>query len=83
MFSAREWEMFYTESLWDTDLVDQISIDLRHRKYMLETDVNDLVTDGFDEEGEPVCSTFVSRFIFDLIVSGVKKKGLVEFVGEL
>lgn len=83
MFLAREWEMFYTESKWDTMLVDQISIDMQNQRYILEIDANDLVTDGYDEEDEPICSTFVSRFIFDLIVSGVKKKGLVEFVGEL
>ena len=62
-----KWEMFYTNSKNDEDLVDQISIDVRNKRYVLDTDAPDMVTDGYDENDEPIESNYVSRFVFDII----------------
>ena len=59
-------------------MVDQISIDKVNKRYILDIDTNDLVTDGYDGEMNEVNSMFVSRFIFDIIVQGIKERGFKE-----
>ena len=83
MFLATEWEMFYTESKGNDELVDQISIDEKNKRYMLEINAHDEVTDGYDEKGNEVVSWYVSRLVFDIIVKGIEERGFVKFVGEL
>ena len=83
MFLAREWSMFYTvtkrqERNWD--LVNQISIDEKNKRYVLDIDAPDLVTDGYDEEGEEIYSYPVSRLVFDIILNGLKEKGFKELI---
>ena len=79
MSYANEWERFYTDSkTGDEWLVDQIEIDVKNKRYILSIDANELITDGYDEEGEPISSYYVSRFMFDLLVSGVIAKGFQE-----
>ena len=80
MFLATDWEMFYTTSKIDEDLVDQISIDINNKRFILDIDVSDLATDGYDEADNPICSTYVSREVFEIIVSGIKQKSYVEYV---
>lgn len=75
--------MFYTDShksLEEEFLVDQISIDKVNKRYILDIDAYDLVTDGYDTENNQVNSTYVSRFIFDIIVEGVKQSGFKEAI---
>lgn len=79
MFLAKEWEMFYTDSIEGKDLVNQISIDAINKRYILDLGVSHLATDGFDDEGNLVCSIYVSPLVFDIIVSGVKLKEFVEY----
>ena len=74
--------MFYTKSLNDKELVDQIYIDGKSKRYILDIDVSDLVTDGYDEDYNPIDSTYVSRTVFDIIVEGIKQKKYVKYVGE-
>ena len=79
MSFVTNWERFYTDSkTGDDDLVDYIAIDSEHKQFVLYIDVNELITDGYDENGEPVDSMYVNRFMFDLIVDGLKKLGLRE-----
>ena len=80
MFLAKDWEMFYTNShkSSEEDLVDQISIDKVNKRYILDIDADDLVTDGYDDEMNEVNSLYVSRFIFDIIVQGIKERGFKE-----
>ena len=78
MIVTQNWEMFYTDSKKDKDNVDQISIDIRNKRFVLDIDADILVTDGYWEDDTPVESNYVSRFIFDLIVEGVKEKGFKE-----
>lgn len=59
-------------------MVDQISIDKVNKRYILDIDANDLVTDGYDGEMNEVNSMYVSRFIFDIIVQGIKERGFKE-----
>ncbi|MCH5180792.1 MAG: hypothetical protein J1F32_06235 [Erysipelotrichales bacterium] len=74
MFLAEDWEMFYTESKTGEDcLVDQISIDIKRKKYILEIDTDDRVTDGCDSKGKEIYSSYVSRFVFDIIVQAIKE----------
>ena len=83
MFLVKDWEMFYTDShksLEEERLVDQISIDKVNKRYILDIDAYDLVTDGYDAENNQVNSTYVSRFIFDIIVEGVKQSGFKEAI---
>lgn len=83
MFLVKDWEMFYTDShksLEEEFLVDQISIDKVNKRYILDIDAYDLVTDGYDAENNQVNSTYVSRFIFDIIVEGVKQSGFKEAI---
>ena len=77
------WEMFYTDSQLDNeDLVDQISIDTANKRYILDIDAIDMVTDGYDENNEPIYSTYVSRTVFDIIVEGIKRQNYVRYVSE-
>lgn len=75
--------MFYTDSQLDNeDLVDQISIDTANKRYILDIDAIDMVTDGYDENNEPIYSTYVSRTVFDIIVEGIKRQNYVRYVSE-
>lgn len=73
MFLVKDWEMFYTDSKNNEDLVDQVSIDKGNKRYVLDIDADILVTDGYDEEMNDMDSTYVSRFIFDIIVKGLEE----------
>ena len=77
-FLAKNWEMFYTDAKVQDDdesLVDQVSIDVVNKRYLVDESVDLLVTDGCDEEGVEICSTYVSREIFDIILQGLKLNG--------
>ena len=81
MFLAKDWEMFYTDSHKSSEeeyLVDQISIDKVNKRYILDIDADDLVTDGYDSYMNEINSMYVSRFIFDIIVQGIKERGFKE-----
>ena len=69
-----EWEEFYTDSLNDENLVDYISINTRRKKYILYNDVDDIITESVNENDEYEVAMYVSRTIFDIILSGVKEK---------
>lgn len=81
MSFATEFEMFYTDSE-DEELVNQISIDVRRKRYILDENVHWLCTDGYDEEDNPICSIYVSSVIFDILLKGVKDAGFVRYVPE-
>ena len=72
------YERFYTNSLKDANLVDQIEIDTLNKNYRLLIDELDCIVDGEDENGEDIISFPVSRFIFDAIINGVKTSGFTK-----
>lgn len=83
MFMIKKWEIFYTDSLNsdfenDEELVDQILIDSLNKRYILNKDADILVTDSIDEFGNEDYSMYISRFMFDLILEGLKNKGFKE-----
>ena len=78
MFVATEWEMFYTRSDKE-DFVDLISIDVANKRYILDIDVSDLATDGLDDRGQEICSTYVSKVVFDMIVKGVRENNFTQY----
>lgn len=67
-------ELFYTDSKTNEDLVDQIKIDVANKTFVMYINADINITDGEDENGEEIYSLYVSRFVFDLIVQGVKEK---------
>ena len=74
-FLAKNWEMFYTKSKIqnkEENLVDQVSIDVVNKRYLVDESADWLVTDGYDDEGAEICSTYVSREVFDIILQGLK-----------
>lgn len=78
MFLVKDWEMFHTDAINATEdnyLVDQISIDKANKRYVIDIGETYSVTDGYDEAGDPVDSTHVSRLVFDIIVEGLKQRG--------
>lgn len=76
---AKDWERFYTDSkTGDDDLVDQIEINAETKSFYLYIDESYLITDGYDDEDEPIVSEYVSRFAFDLIVKGIRERGFTE-----
>ena len=72
------WELFYTDAKYqnkEESLVDQISIDVVNKVYILEEEAPDMITDGYDDEDNEIYSAYVSREIFDIIIQGLKSKG--------
>ena len=81
MIVTKDWEMLYTDSKKDEDKVDQISIDVRNKRFVLDIDADMMVTDGYWDDGETeVVSYYVSRFLFDLVVEGLKDRGFKELI---
>ena len=86
MFLAREWEIFYTNSKKsggesEEKKFDQISVDVLNKRFVLDIGVDLLATDSYDDELEPIASTYVSRTIFDTITEGLTAKNFkqIEF----
>ena len=78
MFLATKWEMFYTNSKMqneDEDLVDQISIDVVNKVFVLYESVSSKIIDGVDMHGNEFYSYYVSREIFDILLQGLKANG--------
>lgn len=79
MFEINGWEVFYAPSKNTDNGTDQISIDERNKRFILDTDAVEYFTD--DCEGQlqwlhAYC--YVSRFVFELIVDSLKAKGFSE-----
>ncbi len=71
-----KWEMFYTDSKKNEDLVDQISIDVKNKRYILDVNLEYWMTEGYDEqENDVVGIGYVSRFVFDIILKAIKDMG--------
>ena len=76
--SLRKWERFYTDAEGQNiegELVDYLAIDVVNKEYVLYQNAFDAITDGEDEFGNEIYSTYVSREIFDIILQGVKSNG--------
>lgn len=77
----KRWERFYTDAKQQSKeslLVDQIAIDVNNKVYFVCEDADIMITDGYDEYDNEICSFYVSREIFDIILNGLKAKGYVE-----
>lgn len=81
MWLINEFESFYTDGKKDC-FVNMLTIDVRRKRYMHDENVSDLCTDGYDEEGNYCCSTYVSSAIFDILLKGVKDAGFIKYVPE-
>ena len=67
-------ERFYADSINNDDLIDLIVVDTENKRYALHLNQKDAITDGEDEFGNEIFSTYVSRSILDIIIEGVKEK---------
>ena len=70
-----KWEMIYTDSDNDEDefLVDNLTIDMENKRYILDVGVDDCITDSVDENGEPYgCSSYVSKKFFNFVLQALK-----------
>jgi len=79
MSFATEFEMFYTDGE-NEDVVNEICINVRNKCYILYENEDLICTDGYDEEDNPICAIYVSRFVFDILLKGVKDAGFVKYV---
>ena len=76
MFLVKDWEMFYTDlKSGDDDFVDQISIDIVNKRFILDERVSFMATDGYDVMGEIIASIYVKREIFDILLAGLIENG--------
>jgi len=75
-----EWEDFYTDSMNNEDLIDYIAINSKQKKYILYKDHDDLITESVDQDGNYDESMYVSRTVFEFILSGVKEKNFTQLV---
>ena len=85
MFLMKNWELFYTHAKGvkeEDNLVDQVSIDTVNKRYVLDEGVSDMLTDGYDEENEPIYSTYVSREVFAMLVDALKRNGYKSIIFE-
>lgn len=74
MGSIMDWEVFCTDSKNGEDKADVIYINEREMGYVLALDYeHDADLMGMDED-EVNYSTYVSRFVFDIIVDAVKQR---------
>ena len=74
----QKWESFYTDAKKqneDESLIDQLSIDVINKVYLVDEQVGLEETDGEDEEGNEIISYYISREVFDIILEGLKAKG--------
>ena len=72
-FLANESEKFYTDSKnKKEDLVDQISIDVLNKEYVLDLEEPISITDGEDEDGNEIYAIYINREVFDILLQGLK-----------
>ncbi len=77
-FLAKNWERFYTDAKTqnkEESFVDQISIDVINKVYVLYEQVDYEAIDGEDEKGNEIYSFYISREVFNIILKGLKSKG--------
>lgn len=77
-YDPNSYERFYRDCHNSEDNVDLIEINAVKKEYALSLDVDEMNTDGYDLIGNPICSTYVSKTVFDVIVAGVKANGFKE-----
>ena len=77
-YIVSDYELFYTESKIDKELVDQVEINEKNKTYFYYVNVSYLCTDGYTEDGEPKESFYVSRYVFDCIIAGLKSNGFTQ-----
>lgn len=73
-YDPNRLERYYTTSQ-SCDLVDIIIIDEAGKAYNVEINTDILNTDSYDRFRIPINSSFVSRFIFDILCQGVQDIG--------
>ncbi len=73
------WERFYTDAKGYREeemMVDQIEIDIKNERFILVENADFAITDGQDENGDELYSSYISREMFDLLVEALRAKGL-------
>ncbi len=73
--AEESFERFYTNSKRNREKVDAIEINVEYKKCNVFINYDDQITDGYDEFGIPVYSTYVSRFVFDALLNALDSNG--------
>lgn len=76
MFFVDNWTVFRANSNKSEKCLDQISIDELNKRFILDIGAVDYLTDNYEDWYQLRDSSYVSRFVFDLILEGLKKKDL-------
>lgn len=85
MFLTNGWDVFCAHSKTNDIGTDQISIDGRNKRYILDIDIVRYMPEEYDsdydeDESIPRYTTYLSRLVFDIILNGLKEKGFKELI---
>lgn len=80
MYLIDQWNVFRAVSDKNKKCLDQISIDELNKRFILDIEAVDYFTE--DCEDWYRFSDSVSRFVFDLILDGIKEKGFTQLIAE-
>ena len=77
-----DWIFFYTEAKdvkeEDSDLVDQVGINFKDKKYCLYLKEYHFITEGYDEDENLIFeASYVSRRLFDSLLKYVNKYNFI------
>ncbi|MCI2111747.1 MAG: hypothetical protein LKK13_05395 [Bacilli bacterium] len=82
--NQKNWELFScdTEKPYKDGcpmFVDMLSVDVKHRRFILDVHVDDRNTDGYYEDGSEVICTNLSRELLYILLEGLKRNGYKEY----
>ena len=77
-YDTTDWEIFYTDSKVNDYLIEYIKIDVENKRYAVSQNKKDYITGGCDIFGNQICSSYVSREVFKLLIKGIKASNYTE-----
>lgn len=81
-----DWELFCCDIKDPKDederyqYVDMLSIDSKHKRYILDIHCDERNTDGYNKDGSDVVCIDLSRDLFYILLDGLKRNGYKEYV---
>lgn len=79
------WELFCCEIKNPKDdderyqYVDMLSVDSKHKRYILDVHCDERITDSYDENEVSVNCSNLSRDLFYILLDGLKRSGYEEY----
>ncbi len=83
--NENDWELFICETEKPCKegcqmFVDMLSVDAKHKRYILDVHTDDRNADGYYEDGSEVICTNLSRELLYILLEGLKRNGYKEYV---